>query len=490
MLLKGQLEEAQLENVSADPSNLPDGRVFYNTTSKVAKVVLDTAAKQLSTIDGTETLTNKTIDADSNTITNIANDEIKAAAAIALNKLAAVTVSRALVSDGSGFVAPATTTATEIGYVNGVTSAIQTQLDEKALDSDLDTHTGATIAHGATGAVVGTTNSQILTNKTIDADSNTITNIENADIKAAAAIAHNKMAALTVSRAMVTDGSGFASASTATATELGYLSGVTSAIQTQINGVLSDPMTTRGDIVVRNSSNTTARLGVGAAGTAIRSNGTDPSWGYPSAVSKTTTYTAALADDTIFASTSGGAWTLALPTAVGCLGKVFTVIKTDTSTNMLEINPDSTETIFGRSSIYLSGQYDVVKFVSDNANWVPTTAFGHYRTCSVKIAGNGASSPTVSNEAGAWVSSTSRSNAGIYAVTIRTNIFSAAPSVQFNAVRNLDNDRYQVGAWMPTDPSSTSISIHLNYADDGGGSSTSNVRDDSNIVWITVWGPR
>ncbi len=81
-----------------------------------------------------DTLTNKTIDADGtgNSITNIENADIKAAAAIALNKLAATSTSRALVSDGSGFVTAATTTATEIGYVNGVTSAIQTQMDLKA----------------------------------------------------------------------------------------------------------------------------------------------------------------------------------------------------------------------------------------------------------------------------------------------------------------------------------------------------------------------
>ena len=36
-----------------------------------------------------------------------------------------------MVSDGSGFISAATTTATEIGYVNGVTSAIQTQLNAK-----------------------------------------------------------------------------------------------------------------------------------------------------------------------------------------------------------------------------------------------------------------------------------------------------------------------------------------------------------------------
>ena len=43
-----------------------------------------------------------------------------------------MTVSRAIVSDGSGNLDVATTTSTEIGYVNGVTSAIQTQIDAKA----------------------------------------------------------------------------------------------------------------------------------------------------------------------------------------------------------------------------------------------------------------------------------------------------------------------------------------------------------------------
>lgn len=59
------------------------------------------------------------------------NANIDPAAAIALTKLAALTASRAVVSDVSGFMVSATTTATEIGYVNGVTSAIQTQLDSK-----------------------------------------------------------------------------------------------------------------------------------------------------------------------------------------------------------------------------------------------------------------------------------------------------------------------------------------------------------------------
>lgn len=44
---------------------------------------------------------------------------------------------------------------------------------------------------------------------------------------------------------------------------------------------LSDPMTTRGDIIVRDSSNTTNRLAVGAAGTVLSSDGTDVSWAAP-----------------------------------------------------------------------------------------------------------------------------------------------------------------------------------------------------------------
>lgn len=43
--------------------------------------------------------------------------------------------------------------------------------------------------------------------------------------------------------------------------------------------VFVDPMTTRGDTIIRNAANTTDRLAVGAANTVLKSDGTDPSYG-------------------------------------------------------------------------------------------------------------------------------------------------------------------------------------------------------------------
>lgn len=83
------------------------------------------------TASSSSALTNKTFNADGtgNSITNIENENVKAGAAISLDKLASLTVSRALVSDASGFIVVSSTTAAEIGYLSGVTSSIQSQIN-------------------------------------------------------------------------------------------------------------------------------------------------------------------------------------------------------------------------------------------------------------------------------------------------------------------------------------------------------------------------
>lgn len=66
-----------------------------------------------------------------------------------------VTPSRALVSDASGEVAASDVTATEVGYLDGVTSAVQTQLDGKAASSH--THSAADITSGTLAVARGGT---------------------------------------------------------------------------------------------------------------------------------------------------------------------------------------------------------------------------------------------------------------------------------------------------------------------------------------------
>lgn len=96
------------------------------------------------------------------------------ATAIALNKITAVTASRALVSDGSGFISASATTATEIGYVSGVTSAIQTQLNAKqatitfgtGVETALGINVGSVGSIVVNGGALGTPSSGVVTNLT------------------------------------------------------------------------------------------------------------------------------------------------------------------------------------------------------------------------------------------------------------------------------------------------------------------------------------
>lgn len=75
-----------------------------------------------------------------------------------------LTASRVLVSDSNGKVAVSPVTSTELGYLDGVTSAIQTQLNDKASNADLTTTT--TTANAALPKSGGTMTGKI----TLDGD--------------------------------------------------------------------------------------------------------------------------------------------------------------------------------------------------------------------------------------------------------------------------------------------------------------------------------
>ena len=92
--------------------------------------------------------------------------------------------------------------------------------------------------------------------------------VVNADVSSSAAIAFSKMADLTASRALVSDGSGDVSVSDVTSTELGYLDGVTSAIQTQIDGISAGTVSTINDsnFTIQDNADTSKKAQFQASG--------------------------------------------------------------------------------------------------------------------------------------------------------------------------------------------------------------------------------
>ena len=115
-----------------------------------------------------------------------------------------LTASRAIVSNSSGALAVSAVTSTELGHLDGVTSNIQSQLNN-------------TISLGSiTGGA-----STILTSD------------------------------LTTDRAVISNGSGKVAVSAVTSTELGYLDGVTSAIQTQFDNKQDSNLGSGADVASR-----------------------------------------------------------------------------------------------------------------------------------------------------------------------------------------------------------------------------------------------
>ena len=154
---------------------------------------------------------------------------------------------RALMSNLEGKVIVSAVTSTELGYLGGVTSNVQTQLNGKAEKSH--THTKSEItdfptslpANGGNASTVNghTVQSNVPQNAkftdTVYDDSEIKTAISGKQAKVTGGASTITSSNLTASRALVSNASGKVAVSDVTSTELGYLDGVTSNVQTQLN---------------------------------------------------------------------------------------------------------------------------------------------------------------------------------------------------------------------------------------------------------------
>jgi len=228
-----------------------EGGTGIDTTTGTNKVTF-AIDSTVATLTGSQALTNKTIDVDSNTVSNIEVDNLKSG--VLDTDLSSVSGSDDTLASAKAIKTYVDTqiTAEDLDVTADSGGPISIDLDSETLDiaggtGITTTASGNEISIAIDSTVVTESSTDTLTNKTIDADGtgNSITNIEDANIKSAAAIDASKIADGSVSNA-----------------EFQRLDGVTSDIQTQLDGKQAS-----GSYITASSTDTLTNKTIDADGT-------------------------------------------------------------------------------------------------------------------------------------------------------------------------------------------------------------------------------
>ena len=315
-LQKNELKQAVIENQGIAPDNPKEGQIYYNTDNSIKGLYIykNGAWKKLLDVDeqGNFVLTTTTVNGkalSSNIVINateipissldntsvkdyVDNLDVTITGAASTIKDDDLMQNRAVISNEDGKIAVSDTTSTELGYVHGVTSDIQTQINNKVTkNNNITAATKCKITYDAKGLVTAgadlaasdipdlsstyvnvsqkgsangvatldantlvpaaqlpTATSSVKGAVIVDTEisSNSSNPVQNSTISTAlsgkqatitggaSTITTND---LTVSRALVSNSSGKVAVSSVTSTELGYLSGATSNIQDQIDNL-------------------------------------------------------------------------------------------------------------------------------------------------------------------------------------------------------------------------------------------------------------
>jgi hypothetical protein len=176
------------------------------------------------------------------------------------------TTNRVIVSNGAGAIAVSPTIdTTELGYLNGVTSNIQTQLGNKSDTGHTHVTSDVTGLDSALAGKAALSHTHITSEVTgldsaLAGKASTTHTHAISDVTGLQAELDEKALAegYTVNRVIVSNGAGAISASTTIdTTELGYLNGVTDNIQTQLDGKIGETPTEIGNAVNLNDYTST-----------------------------------------------------------------------------------------------------------------------------------------------------------------------------------------------------------------------------------------
>ncbi len=233
-ILDGNVTLAKLAADSVDASKIVDGSVGNAelatdavTTVKIADNAI-TQAKMADNAVGTDELVALSV-----TSAKLADDSVITSKIlngnVTLAKLAADSVDASKIVDGSvGNAELATDAVTDVKVAAAAAIARSKLASGSADHVVINNGSGVMSSEAQLALVRGGTNADLSA-----ASSHAFLHMNAAGTAVAATL-------LTSSRALVSDGNGLPSASSVTATELGYLSGVTSSIQTQLDARISE----------------------------------------------------------------------------------------------------------------------------------------------------------------------------------------------------------------------------------------------------------
>ncbi len=143
-----------------------------------------------------------------------------------------------------------------------------------------------------------------------------------------------------------------------------YIDSTYNRVESNRAAYISEDVNADYNIIKTNYFTTPASHSVNGANTIVRSNE-----GFSTIKTVTASYSATWADEIILVDASGAAVTVTLPPPASYPNVPITIKKIDSSTNVVTINPNATETIDGAASQSLSAQNAFITVVSDGVNW-------------------------------------------------------------------------------------------------------------------------
>lgn len=446
LLIENEVDRTKQLIIQVSPSsttNTATTVVSQQTSNRT--ITLPDETFTIGTPDSVETFTNKTIDASLNTITNLANASIASNAAIDATKIADGSVSNSAFEQLNGVTSPVVDTSSIQTLSNKSIDASTNTLSNIPL-TDLLTVPGDAnnflVRNGSgvvvsntkvvpTGTVVGTSDSQVLTNKDIDGATasntdritipkDTLANLTALSRKQATVVygsdtlttyvdngtslvplAAAAFGPFTDNRVLRADGTSNIQDSAVTLTDAGGLTGLTDVAVGTLDLSTNIISSSNNNIVLTASTSTVIKSnlvqvrptsGTGKFSlfedTSTGNNRVDifvpndltanreaylPDWdvflGSSNVTNQSSAYPATINDGLILCDSSGGTFTVTLPTAANNNGKQIVIKKTDSSFNAVNIATTGGQTIDGASSTTLNTENECLTLIAAGNNW-------------------------------------------------------------------------------------------------------------------------